>query len=66
LTRASIFFVKSFAKVMDCRVKPGNDDLGGRASAERRTSDCRSASLSSKRDDDAVERCVAIEQVHAF
>jgi hypothetical protein len=40
MTRASIFFVKSFAKVMDCRVKPGNDDLGGRASAERRTSGC--------------------------
>jgi hypothetical protein len=25
LTRASIFFGKLFSKVIDCRVKPGND-----------------------------------------
>src|SRR5512132_3699552 len=26
LTRGSIFFARGFAKEMDCRVKPGNDD----------------------------------------
>jgi hypothetical protein len=27
MTRASIFFAKSFTKMMDCRVKPGNDGV---------------------------------------
>src|SRR5262249_35729509 len=30
LTRGSIFFANFFAKMMDCRVKPGNDDCGCR------------------------------------
>jgi hypothetical protein len=27
LTRVSIFFARVFSKRMDCRVKPGNDEL---------------------------------------
>jgi hypothetical protein len=45
-------------KMMDCRIKPGND---GDGDAEPISPDC-----PSKRHDDAVERRVAIEQVHAF
>ncbi|HEV7877903.1 hypothetical protein, partial [Bradyrhizobium sp.] len=32
LTRASIFFVRSLSTMMDCRVKPGNDDFYEQAS----------------------------------
>jgi len=31
LTRASIHLRKSLSKGMDCRVKPGNDSVGGLA-----------------------------------